>query len=52
MVHLHTFFFYSRSMPTASAICEYSLVEIESVFNGEFYKNDGVATATRNDYNV
>uniref|UniRef100_A0A5K4EU11 Semaphorin 5-related n=1 Tax=Schistosoma mansoni TaxID=6183 RepID=A0A5K4EU11_SCHMA len=41
----------SSSMPTASAICEYSLVEIESVFNGEFYKNDGVATATRNDYN-
>ncbi|RTG84145.1 semaphorin 5 [Schistosoma bovis] len=42
----------SSSMPTASAICEYSLVEIESVFNGEFYKNDGVATATRNDYNI
>ncbi|CAH8461605.1 unnamed protein product [Schistosoma turkestanicum] len=41
----------SSSMPTASAICEYSLVEIESVFNGEFYKNDGVATTTRNDYN-
>ncbi|KAH8850529.1 Semaphorin-6D [Schistosoma japonicum] len=41
----------SSSMPTASAICEYSLVEIESVFNGEFYKTDGIATTTRNEYN-
>ncbi|CAH8458490.1 unnamed protein product [Heterobilharzia americana] len=40
----------SLSMPTASAICEYSLVEIESVFNGEFYKTNAVATTIRNDY--
>nr|CAH8831736.1 unnamed protein product [Trichobilharzia regenti] len=39
----------SASMPTASAVCEYNLVDIESVFNSEFYKTDGVATTVRND---
>lgn len=41
-----------RYFPEASTICQYNLVDIESVFEKNFYKIDGMFTSIKNNNQV